>query len=206
MLDRKSNFIGELPIKKTWAPAEANIKIIGVIHDSQMAIFSSFFDSFFSKAGQSKGIPWLRERSNRVRHVPWIPLPLQALCHVEGGTVFPWDSCGFTFVRPSMICFPRFLVGLFFRQSARKLTPKILDNAGGALMRSPSSDPQYYRDMALCCVVFACSQVPLMGKIANNFRPNAKFPMTSASIRGPAVCMRLQKKAPETRPNKCLGL
>ena len=32
-------------------------------------------------------------------------------------------------------------------------------------------------DMALSCVVFACSQVPLMGNIANNSRPLAKSPM-----------------------------
>ena len=41
-------------------------------------------------------------------------------------------------------------------------------------------------DMALYCVVFACSQVPLMGKIANNSRPIAKSPMTSPSIHGGA--------------------
>ena len=42
-------------------------------------------------------------------------------------------------------------------------------------------------DMAFYCVVFACSQAPLMGKIANNSRPMAKSPMKTAWIHGGAL-------------------
>ena len=41
--------------------------------------------------------------------------------------------------------------------------------------------------MAFYCVVFACSQAPLTGKIANNSRPMVKSPMKTAWIHGGAL-------------------